>query len=543
MSGAAHSEAELRAAFDLAPIGMAIIDVECRFLRVNTALCRLLGYEEAELLGRCTRDFTHPDEIAEFGKGIEQLAREDLSLVQRQRRYVTRTGEVVPTMLQVVALDEDAARPRYLIQIIDLSEIKHAEAERAQLLHQMHRAQKLESIGTLAGGVAHDFNNILIAIRGYTQLAIEDLPETNPIRDDLEQVLKASHRAEDLVKQILTFSRQEAGERKPVLLADTVDEALRLLRPTLARTARIELKSTAAGAAVMADSSQLHQVIVNLAVNASHALNGAPGLIEVEVERIAINGGRAEGLRTLWRGDKGHPLKIDVSEDGQTQLWAGLLNAGEHVRLRIRDTGAGMNEAVMSRIFEPFFTTKEQGRGTGLGLAVVHGIVTSHNGAIHLSSRVGVGTVFEVYFPVLSGAATADQAGGRADDGRRCSGRIMLVDDEEAVLDVSSRVLSRAGYDVVAFNDPAKALEAFRSDPIVWRAVVTDQAMPQMTGVALSENLLAASPNLPIVLCTGYSDTVDDGIAKVKGITRFALKPLTGPDLVRIVDSAIAAPA
>jgi signal transduction histidine kinase/CheY-like chemotaxis protein len=376
---------------------------------------------------------------------------------------------------------------------------------------QLRQAQKMEAIGTLAGGIAHDFNNILAAILGYTELAMSDLPtDTLPARY-LQEIFTAGQRAKDLVQQILTFSRQSDHECQPVQLRSLIQEALTLLRASLPSTIELRCHLSPEAGAVWADPIQMHQIVLNLCTNAAYAMRETGGIIEVRLE----------------------PLEVD---DAFAALQPGL-RPGAYVRLTVRDTGCGMAPAVLARVFEPFFTTKGVGEGTGMGLALVHGIVASHGGVITAQSTPEAGTTFEVYLPRLD--QPVDPATATEEPLPQGQGCILLVDDEAMLVRMGHRLLERLGYEVVSSTSSLEALEVFRAMPQHFDLVLTDQTMPHMTGERLAQELRHIRPDIPIILCTGFSHVMNADRAQALGIEAFLLKPLVARDLGQVVQQVL----
>jgi len=368
---------------------------------------------------------------------------------------------------------------------------------REHMANELRQAQKLEAIGTMAGGIAHDFNNILTPIFGYTEFALEHLDAPDKLREDLEEISRAARRARSLVGQILTISRKTEEQRRPVEAALIVKEALKLIRAMLPATIAVEQDVSARGL-VLADPTHIHQVVMNLCTNAFHAMRGREGVLRV-------------GLRDIGDGE------------------------GEFLELTVADNGCGMDKDVVSHIFDPYFTTKPPGEGTGLGLAVVRGIVDGHGGRILVDSAPGRGTVFTVLFPRH---AAGETAGERGDDGGRCvpgRERVMVVDDEEAIVRMVRDVLATYGYRVTVFTDPAAALDAFEACPGDFDLVLTDMTMPSMTGDRLAARLLAIRPDLPVIIATGYSETMDRAGAEAVGAAAFLDKPLEMRRVMRTI--------
>jgi signal transduction histidine kinase len=386
-----------------------------------------------------------------------------------------------------------------------LLEIERVEGEKRGLFEQLLQAQKMEAVGTLAGGIAHDFNNVLNAIIGYVELAQDHLPSGSRAVRFLEKSLTASDRARQLVGHILTFSRKEEVDLTPLALGHIVKEALQLLRASLPSTIQIKSQVERGTGLIMANPTQVHQVLMNLCTNAAHAMGEAGGILEVTV-------GRA-----------------DLDEGGHRKAY---------LELCVADSGQGIPPENLSRIFEPYFTTKERGEGTGLGLAVVRGIVENHGGRITVKSLPGQGAVFQVLFPLIEQAheseaveSTGESLGG--------SESILVVDDEKDVAQVYKGLLEMIGYRVVACNDSREGLDLFRADPDRFQLVITDYTMPHMTGIALAERLLALKPDLAVVLATGYGDRITPEILASTGIRGFIQKPASKQILCKAVRDAL----
>ncbi len=380
------------------------------------------------------------------------------------------------------------------------------------LQNQVRQAQKMEALGTLAGGITHDFNNILGTIILNTELALLDLDPANPARQTLPLVLRAANRGKELVKQIITFSRQRTWERKPLEIVPIVREGLKLLRTTLPKDIAIQEALDAESGVVMADPSHVHQVLVNLCQNAALAMKDNGGRLEVKLARAEVD----EAMTAR------HPN----------------LKPGLYALLAVSDTGCGMTKEVRERIFEPFFTTRRPGEGSGLGLAVVHGIVRTYDGEITVTSEPGKGSRFNVYFPRLEGEKPAAEADDRAEP-QNGGERILLVEDEKAQRESLERGLGHLGYRVTARADGRSAWTAFKKDPAAFDLIITDQVMPRMTGLELAAAAAALRPDIPVILCTGFSEKVNAGIVGKSGVRDFIMKPYTIRDLTVLIRKAV----
>lgn len=397
--------------------------------------------------------------------------------------------------LEKKMLDLEAAN-RALIE--DITERERAALERSRLEEKLRQAQKMEAIGTLAGGIAHDFNNILAGIIGFADLGTQEAADPAASEQHFREILKAGGRARDLVRQILAFSRHREQDRKPLHLDETVKEALRLLRATLPASVEIVTEIATGTPSVLADSTQIHQIVTNLVTNAWHAIGDKAGVVTVQLDNFQVD---EDFSRT-------HPD----------------LRPGPYLRLSVGDSGHGMSPDLLERIFEPFFTTKEPGTGTGLGLSVVHGLMKTFDGAITVYSQLGGGTKFNLYFPALEIGSTAVPAEvGNEPRGR--GERILFVDDEPVLAMLGERFLTRLGYTPIVQTDPRSALASFHDQP--FDLVVTDLTMPHLNGIELARGMWEKRPGTRVVLTTGYSATLDSDRAHELGFRELLLKPYT----------------
>jgi CheY-like chemotaxis protein/exonuclease VII small subunit len=388
----------------------------------------------------------------------------------------------------------------------EIKERKRAEKEKSQLESQLIQSQKMEAIGTLAGGIAHDFNNILMAIMGIADVALVKTRAGQSVQGHLQGVFDACDRAKELVRQILTFSRQSDMDREPIQIKTIAKEALKMLRSSLPSTIEIQ-QSLVSNSLILANSTQIYQVLMNLCTNAAQSLKESSGVVHVSLSDIDI--------------EENHMIS------GQR------LPPGSYLRLKVRDSGVGMPADQLERIFEPYYSTKEQGEGTGLGLSVVHGIVEDSGGKIVVRSTPGKGSTFSVYFPIINNAAAAERPAAEMPKGG--SEHILLVDDESAIIKNGTELLERLGYCVTAFIDSQEALKAFRFQPNDFDLAIIDMTMPGMTGDVLARELLQIRSDLPVILCTGFSKKITQEKADQLGIKALLMKPFRLSELSKMI--------
>jgi PAS domain S-box-containing protein len=395
----------------------------------------------------------------------------------------------------------------------DITERKQAEEkltremnERAKTEEQLRQAQKMEALGTMSGGIAHDFNNMLAAIIGFTELVAGHAAKGSRDERHLARIMESSLRGRDLVRQMLTFSRKAEQEKKPLLLSSIVKETVKLIRATTPTTISIRVNAFSESGLILADPTQMQQVLMNLCTNAAYAMREKGGTLDIQLNNHSVSPSN----------ENPHGIK-----------------PGLYTRLTVRDTGAGMSHDVMSKIFDPFFTTKKLGEGTGLGLSVVHGIVKQHDGYIAVESEPGKGSIFTVYFPQVSGELEADAVSD--DELPTGSERILFVDDEEALVEMGEDILAELGYEVTSRMSSREALALFLAGPSRFDLVITDQTMPEMTGVELAKEVLAIRADMPVIMCTGFSYAVNEESAKAAGIRAFAMKPLTKREIAKTI--------
>jgi len=403
---------------------------------------------------------------------------------------------------------DDSGKPCKVTGVIqDITRQKEEESEKQQLELNLLQAQKMESIGTLTGGIAHDFNNILGIILGNTELALDDVPELNPAHSNLEEIKTASLRAKNIVKQLLSFSRKVEQRMQPIEIALVIKDALKFLRSTIPTTIDVKQDIKITDEKILADPAQINQIMMNLCINASHAMEETGGMIEVIVEKVML-------------------------DDNSAKIYP-KLNPGEHLKIRLSDTGPGINPDIIDRVFDPYFTTKGVGKGSGMGLSVVHGIIKNHNGAITVDSKPGKGTTFNILFPKATEKSKMENESTKEP---LCGNEtILFVDDEISIVKMIKRMLERLGYKVKTKTNPVEALDLFKSKPDHFDLVITDMTMPQMTGVKLYEKLMGIRPDIPVIICTGHSSMIDEEKAKLLKIAAYVMKPITMTEISQTI--------
>ncbi len=468
-------------------------------IEVNSAYMRMFGFDNKETLLSLYANnlYQNPEDRYRFSnKLLKDGAVNNEEIMFKRRDGTSFCGSV--TAVAVKGNDGKVSHYDGIIEDI---------TEQNKIRDQLQQSQKMEAIGTLAGGIAHDFNNILAGIIGYTELALKDVQNNESTKMKLDRALEACGRATDLVKQILSFSRIQKSEPKPVIPYIIIKEVLKLMRASLPATIEIK-QSLGSECYVIADATNIHQVFLNLCTNAAHAMKQSGGVLSVSLKNV-----------TLDHQDLVH--HIDVIP-------------GDFIRISVEDTGIGMTKDVQEKAFDPFFTTKELGEGTGMGLAAVHGIVTELGGYVSLNSEPDQGTAVDVFIPLVSDPAEIDRSmastplkGGTE--------RVMFVDDEEIQIELAEQILSQHGYQVTAFSDGIIALKHFQQDPDAYDLIITDMTMPKMTGDSLTKRVHLIRPDIPVIMCTGFSDIIDEKKAYTLGINAFLYKPVVMADLLETI--------
>ena len=491
-----ESEDRFRSLSDATLEGIMIHD-QGMILDVNMAFVRLFGYEQPEeFIGRNGTDFLlTPESQARIRQRIEKQETGPTEVIGVRKDGTMFEGETNSQQIKYRGHDVR------IVSCRDITERMCAEKEKAILQNQLLQAQKMEAIGTLAGGIAHDFNNILGGIMGYTELTLmRHLPPDHPATGYLQEILRASTRAKDLVAQIMAFSRQTEQMMRPLEIGPIIKESLKLLRASLPPTIEIHQHIDTEVGVIQADPTQIHQIILNLCTNAYHAMREKGGIIEVSLSKIVF-------------GAEETPPHTDLKQCVEYQV------------LTVSDTGHGIEQAIIDRIFDPFFTTKKIGEGTGLGLAVVYGIVRGYDGAVTVDSALDKGTTFNIYIPMIKKpVAYVDERRKVLHGGTE---KIIFVDDEKALTYIFRTQLENLGYLVRDYNDPSEALADFKNNTEDYDLVITDKAMPHMDGVEFARSLMQIRPDIPIILCTGGVDTMEQAVLDKAGIRKVILKPLT----------------
>ena len=479
-----------------------------RYVFVSERSEKLFGFRPAEMMGRTPAEFMPPGEIDKVNAWISEHRMADGTVRFLEHRSVNKSGQIIWQQVSLKPVRDAAGNiTGYRGTGVDITERKQAEEARAVLEAQLRESQKMQAIGNLAGGIAHDFNNIIAAIQGNTELARQDAADNAPALQSLDEIRKATARARDLVQQILTFSRRQPTERKRIALAPVVLESASLLRASLPARLTLQVHCEPDVPPVLADATQILQVIMNLVTNAMQAMPGGSGRIDIRLDTVVLDAALADThpvLRALYAG---HPRDM--------------------VRLGVRDTGAGMDPATLKRLFEPFFTTKPMGEGTGLGLSVVHGIVQGHEGAIVAESESGNGALFTIYLPAAGVASDVNEPDSQAlvrAPGSDKGIRVLHIDDDPMPLALFKRYFERNACQVTDYTDPRAALEALRKDPSAFDLVLTDYNMPDLSGLDVARKVREIDANLPVVVLSGFIDEVLHAQAEGCGIREIISK-------------------
>jgi PAS domain S-box-containing protein len=509
-------EEQTRLILDTALDAVVTINETEQILSWNSQAERIFGWSRQEILGQSLVATIIPPAYREgYLEGLQRYVKTGVSEILNQRMELSglhRDGHEFPLEMAMTAV-RSKGQCIFSGFFRDLTERRHTEEALCKSEEQLRQAQKMEAIGTLAGGIAHDFNNILSSILGYTELAMAQSEVSSGVVSRLQEVLQAGYRAKKLVRQILTFSRQDESGKKVLYLQPIVEEALNLLRASLPSTISLETELETQTSPVLADATQIHQVVMNLGANAEYAMRETGGMLIVKLDQVQVNEGNV-----LLR--KGIPV-------------------GSYIRLTVSDSGKGIAPNIQKRIFDPFFTTKAVGEGTGMGLSVIHGVVTTHGGAIQVESREGGGTTFFIYLPCSKAVLSTGPSLAVTPANFFGQGRVMFVDDEVSIARWGKDMLEALGYHVSVFTNASDALEAFKQDTDHFDVLVTDQTMPGMTGERLAQHVMSLRPNFPVILCSGFSYTMNEHKAEEIGLQAYLTKPVLMDDMARAIQAAI----
>lgn len=490
------SEKHLRELFEESPIGLVLRRMNGSLISANPAFLRIIGYPLDEALKLSVQNLTPQKYMDEEQRQIDRLKTTG-RYGPYEKDYIHKSGHLVPVRLNGMVVVRDGEELIWS-SVEDITALKEAEMQKNELEEHLRQSQKMEAIGTLAGGIAHDFNNLLAAIQGYTELTLRTGTCDEKTEKNLEHVLTAAERAKELVKKILTFSRKEKRRREPLDIHTVVEEALTFLIETIPSTVHIQADLDPATGLVWGDATEINQVVINLCTNAYHALPAEGGRIDVTLKPVSID---ARGASKVSH-----------------------LHSGQYAQLTVADNGTGMPPEIMARIFEPFYTTKKPGQGTGMGLAVIHGIVQSHDGAIDVASEDGKGSIFTIIFP-LSRITIENEPGGVSMELLHGTEHILWIDDEKNLTELGKKTFESLGYRVTTSCSSLVAYELFRNNPDQYDLIITDQTMPDMTGDQLARNVLQIRPDLPIIICTGHSEVLNAEKAKEIGVKALIMKP------------------
>jgi len=504
---AAIEQARLVTAIEQAKETIMLIDVKGKIQYINPAAENFTGLTTDKIVGKNIFALKRtPEEQKAFNNLWETISKDKTWSGHLSKEK--NDGTATELDITVSPIRNSSGK------VISFVSIGRDISKEMELEDRLRQSQKMEAIGTLAGGIAHDFNNILGAIIGYTEIAQDDIPGNNPALKSLDQILRSSFRAKDLVTQILAFSRKSTHENKHIDISLALHDTIKLLRATIPSTIEIKTNISSERSLIMADATQISQVFLNLCTNAAQAMVKTGGILSIDTSSV-----------TLVNKDHDYPEE---------------LLPGQYVKIQISDTGEGIDPKIKTRIFEPFFTTKEQGKGTGMGLAVAHGIINSHKGIITLESELHKGSIFTILLPELAGQAhSINRRPKPVKDIQTGREKILFVDDEPLLLDLGKKVLESLSYNVTEMNNSIEALELFQRDPEKFDLVITDQTMPKMTGHELAKKLIEIRPDIPIILCTGYSQTVSPEVAYATGIKEYLEKPVSKKNFAEAIRSVL----
>lgn len=509
-----RNKERLHLAMESANEGLWEWDVINNRMKLDDLCFQMLGYLREEVEGSHLQwwlDRIYPDDVAGLRGVLADIIVGDEDLFTIEYRVVNKKGEClwVNSRLKIIQRDGNG-KPSTVVGIErNINDRKVAEEEKQKLEKKLRQSQKMEAVGTLAGGIAHDFNNILASVIGYTELAMEDTKQTSPVYGNLNEIMVAGLRARDLVRQILVFSRHAETQQKRLSLNELIGEAVRLMRATIPTSIEIQEELVTKPLMIHANASKIHQILVNLCTNAFHALENHGGIMKVQLDEVEYN----------------EHVNLQFAD----------IQPGRYALITVSDDGKGIEPQHLERIFDPYFTTKDQDKGTGLGLSIVNGIISSHKGYITVNSTPNKGSAFKVYLPIVNEHAVHDDPSIIEKMPKGNGERLLIVDDEPAIVQVQKLNMERLGYVVEICTSSNDALDKFVNEPSKFDMLITDMTMPKMTGEKLAQRLREIRPDLPVILCTGFSDKIDRRRCAELKINQFLMKPVKKGNLAKAI--------
>jgi len=480
------------------------VNSDAQYTFCSGSIEKILGYTIDEIIGKMPFDFMDQEEAEMIKKVFKMHTPQKKPIKDLENWNISKEGQPVCLLTNgVPILNDNGSLIGYRGINKDITELKKSELEKKNLQKQLVHAQKMESVGQLAGGIAHDFNNILYPIIGFSQLSQNELSKDHPVQENLTDIIDGAKRARDLVKRILHFSRQKKPELKPTILQPVITEAKKLLRSTIPSNIDLQVNFYDGKDAVLCDDSEIHEILLNLCTNSYHAIPGDQGQIIINLDK------------------KNPPIGLDLS-------------SGDYLCLSVKDNGVGISEKIKNNIFEPYMTTKDVGEGSGLGLSVVYGIVQNYNGGIKVESSLETGTIFEIFLPITNQDVEIEEHETIKDPTKSGSEHILFIDDEASIVKLGVRALKSCGYRVTGVNDCTEVLEMFKANQNEFDLIITDMAMPNITGSELSKKILKLRPDIPIIICSGYSERLEKEKVRNLDVSAFLDKPLSIDDLIKI---------
>ena len=478
---------------------------------VNQAGLDFSGFSRKEVVGTKIVKLLPQNEIPEFLERRRKRRIGDKKHYNYETSFINKYGDIINVEIHATPMRRNGEYKGSLIVARDITQRKKSQKEKQTRKEQSCQSQRLETLGTLAGGIGHDFNNILTPILGYAEMVQENLNKNNPSYKFMEEIIKGCLRAKDIIAQMLSFSRDAEHKKQKINLVPIVKETMKLLRPSIPRTIDIQQKITSSCLSIKADATQLHQVIMNLCTNAYQAMKSSGGNLSINLTQTTIDRETSN-------------KNIDLQE-------------GQYVKLIISDTGSGMDRETLKHIFEPYYTTKKE--GTGMGLAVVHGIVKSHNGTINVTSKKGEGTTFTLFFPLVQSQESEYEREEINNSVKKGNQSILLVDDRKDVAQVLASLLRRMGYQVKVVNSSVEALQLYQKDSDKFDVLLTDYSMPEMDGLELSHKLSDFDKKLPIIMMSGHSGSIKHETLKAAGVKEVINKPIKANQITEVIQSLL----